>query len=262
MIPGWMGRIGYECEPHEDPDKHNETHTDPSIIDKPDNHTEPVDKPENHTKPEDHTNPDDGEKPDDGDHTKPIDNTTKPENHTKPEQPDDSTSKPDDHTTKPDNHTTPDTEPEKNITKPDNQTTEPVDPTKDNKTDPIVVPPVKKNDTEVAVFAMGCFWCGEAAMAQVPGVISVKPGYTGGRRRHPTYEQVCAGGTGHLESVEVVFNNTIIPYKKLLYYFWRNVDPTNGVGQFCDHGKQYLSAIFYTSAEQADAAFESFDDLQ
>ena len=162
-------------------------------------------------------------------------NETKPDDgHTDPDtQPDKNTTKPDDDHTKPVKN---DTKPEKNDTKPDDDHTKPVknDTKPDDHTTPITPP--KKNDTEVAVFAMGCFWCGEAAMAQIPGVIRVSSGYTGGKKQNPTYKQVCKGGTGHMEANEVVFNNTIISYKELLYYFWRNVDPTNGVGQFCDHG--------------------------
>jgi peptide-methionine (S)-S-oxide reductase len=115
---------------------------------------------------------------------------------------------------------------------------------------------------ETAIFAGGCFWCEETAFVGVPGVISVTSGYTGGQVKNPTYEQVSAGGTGHAESVEVVFDPTKISYEKLLDVFWHNVDPTQANGQFCDHGNQYRSAIFYTSESQRKAAEQSKQKLE
>jgi methionine-S-sulfoxide reductase len=93
-----------------------------------------------------------------------------------------------------------------------------------------------------AVFAGGCFWCMEHPFDELPGVVSVTPGYAGGEARNPTYEQVSAGRTGHAESVEVVYDPAKISYKRLLEVFWRNVDPTDAGGQFCDRGTQYRSA--------------------
>ena len=103
---------------------------------------------------------------------------------------------------------------------------------------------------EVATFAGGCFWCMEGPFDSLPGVISVTSGYTGGHVTNPTYEQVSEGGTGHRESVEIVFDPTKISYAKLLDVFWRNVDPTDNDGQFCDKGSQYRSAIFYHDEAQ------------
>jgi peptide-methionine (S)-S-oxide reductase len=104
--------------------------------------------------------------------------------------------------------------------------------------------------TATATFAGGCFWCEETAFVDVPGVISVTSGFTGGQVKNPTYEQVSAGGTGHAESVQVVFDPAKISYERLLDIFWKNVDPTQANGQFCDHGNQYRSAIFYADETQ------------
>ena len=108
-----------------------------------------------------------------------------------------------------------------------------------------------------AIFAGGCFWCEETAFVGLPGVLSVTSGYTGGQKKNPTYEEVSAGGTGHAESVQVVFDPARTSYEKLLEVFWHNVDPFQKDGQFCDHGTQYRSAIFYGDDAQRKAAEES-----
>ena len=104
--------------------------------------------------------------------------------------------------------------------------------------------------TAVATFAGGCFWCVEADFDKVDGVISTTSGYTGGRTANPTYEQVSHGGTGHAESVEIAYDPAKVSYKKLLDVFWHNIDPLAKDRQFCDHGDQYRSAIFYHDEEQ------------
>ncbi len=103
---------------------------------------------------------------------------------------------------------------------------------------------------EKAAFAGGCFWCMEAPFDKLDGVVSVTVGYTGGRTVRPTYEEVSGGGTGHAESIEIVFDPAKIGYKTLLEVFWRNVDPTTPNRQFCDVGTQYRTAIFYHGEEQ------------
>ena len=117
-------------------------------------------------------------------------------------------------------------------------------------------------ERSTAIFAGGCFWCEETAFEGLPGVLSVTSGYTGGTARNPTYEQVSAGGTGHAESVEVAFDPTKTTYGKLLEVFWHNVDPFQKDGQFCDHGTQYRSAIFYKDEAQRKAAEESKRKLE
>lgn len=105
-----------------------------------------------------------------------------------------------------------------------------------------------------ALFAGGCFWCFEAAFEGVPGVTSVVSGYTGGTKKDPTYDEVSGGGTGHAESVRVLFDPTKTTYAKLLQVFWHNIDPLSASGQFCDRGSQYRSAIFYLDDAQRKAA--------
>jgi len=96
-----------------------------------------------------------------------------------------------------------------------------------------------------AVFAGGCFWCMEPPYEKLNGVKSVISGYTGGQSSAPNYEQVSAGIGGHYEAVEVLYDPRKVSYAKLLDVFWRNIDPTDASGQFCDKGPQYRSAIFY-----------------
>ena len=113
-----------------------------------------------------------------------------------------------------------------------------------------------------ATFAGGCFWCEESAFEGVDGVISVTSGYTGGRTKNPTYEEVSSGTTGHAESVQVLFDPGKISYGKLLEIFWHNIDPLQSNGQFCDHGTQYRSAIFYAGDAQRREAEESKQKLE
>jgi peptide-methionine (S)-S-oxide reductase len=108
-----------------------------------------------------------------------------------------------------------------------------------------------------ATFAGGCFWCMQPPFEKLGGVVSVKAGYTGGSTKNPTYEEVSAGGTGHRESVEIVYDPSKISYAQLLDVFWHNIDPVDNSGQFCDHGPQYRSAIFYHGAEQKTLAEQS-----
>jgi peptide-methionine (S)-S-oxide reductase len=105
-----------------------------------------------------------------------------------------------------------------------------------------------------ATFAGGCFWCMEPPFEKLPGVVSVTAGYTGGVSNGPTYQQVSAGGTGHFESVEIVYDPRQVSYGQLLDIFWHNVDPTNAHGQFCDDGDQYRTAIFFHDTAQQQAA--------
>jgi len=115
---------------------------------------------------------------------------------------------------------------------------------------------------EKATFAGGCFWCMEHPFDEIPGVISVTSGYTGGHKKTPTYEEVSAGGTGHAESVQVVYDPAKVTYEKLLNVFWHNIDPTTKDRQFCDSGHQYRSAIFYHNEEQHRLALQSKAELE
>ena len=111
--------------------------------------------------------------------------------------------------------------------------------------------------TEVAEFALGCFWGAEKMFWQTPGVVTTAVGYEGGFTPNPTYEEVCSGRTGHAESVRVVFDPTKVTYSELLKVFWESHNPTQGMRQGNDVGSQYRSAIFYTSPAQKAAAEES-----
>ena len=114
---------------------------------------------------------------------------------------------------------------------------------------------------ETATFAGGCFWCVETAFEDLDGVKKVTSGYSGGHVKNPTYEEVCSGTTGHLESVQIVFDPQIISYAELVDIFWRQIDPTDAGGSFVDRGSQYLSAIFYHTDGQKKTAETSKAEL-
>jgi len=116
-----------------------------------------------------------------------------------------------------------------------------------------------------AIFAMGCFWCGEEAFEKVPGVVSVTSGYTDGKTKNPSYDQVSSGLTGHAEAVEVKFDPAKVSYEKLLDVFWLNHDPTFTDRQFCDYGSQYRPGIFYADDQQkrlAEASKAKYEKLK
>ena len=106
----------------------------------------------------------------------------------------------------------------------------------------------------VATFAGGCFWCMEPPYDKLDGVTSTTSGYIGGRKDRPTYEEVSSGGTGHAEAVQIAYDPKKVSYQKLLDIFWHNIDPFAVSSQFCDHGDQYRSAIFYHNEEQRQLA--------
>lgn len=108
-----------------------------------------------------------------------------------------------------------------------------------------------------ATFAGGCFWCMHGEFATIPGVTKVVSGYTGGTTKNPTYEQVSAGNTGHVEAIEVTYDSTNVTYQQLLDIFWKNIDPLDEHGQFCDKGSQYRAGIFTHDEEQKKLAEES-----
>jgi peptide methionine sulfoxide reductase msrA/msrB len=112
----------------------------------------------------------------------------------------------------------------------------------------------RSENTRTAVFAGGCFWCTESDFEKVNGVIEVVSGYTGGHDDYPTYKEVSAGRTGHVEAVQVIYDPTQITYENLLDVFWRHVDPTDPGGQFVDRGSQYRSAIFYANEKERQLA--------
>lgn len=115
---------------------------------------------------------------------------------------------------------------------------------------------------EKATFAGGCFWCMQPPFEKLEGVVSTTVGYTGGQTKNPSYEQVSAGRTGHAESVQIVYDPAKIGYTQLLEVFWHNVDPLTPNGQFCDHGNQYRTAIFYHDETQRRLAEASKQQLE
>jgi peptide-methionine (S)-S-oxide reductase len=116
---------------------------------------------------------------------------------------------------------------------------------------------VANSNYKTATFAGGCFWCMEKPFDEVEGVVSTISGYTGGQQANPTYRQVSSGTTGHAESVQITYDPKKVKYKTLLDIFWRNIDPLDAQGQFCDKGSQYRSAIFYADDEQQKLAEQS-----
>ena len=116
---------------------------------------------------------------------------------------------------------------------------------------------MEQSTTETAILAGGCFWCMEPVFDRMPGVLSVTPGYTGGTTPQPSYQEVCAGETGHVEAVRIVFDPSQVSYSEILRVFWRNIDPTTRNRQFCDFGSQYQTAIFYLDERQKREAEES-----
>lgn len=109
----------------------------------------------------------------------------------------------------------------------------------------------------VAIFAGGCFWCMEPPFDKTPGVVTTTSGYVGGHKAGATYKEVTAGGTGHYEAVRIVYDPQKVSYEKLLEVFWRNVDPVDAGGQFCDRGESYRTAIFAHDPEQKRLAESS-----
>ena len=110
--------------------------------------------------------------------------------------------------------------------------------------------PAAAQNRAVAIFAGGCFWCMEPPFDKLDGVLSTTSGYIGGTKADPTYQEVTAGRTGHYEALQIEYDPARIGYERLLEVFWRNIDPIDPTGQFCDKGPQYRSAIFAVDEEQ------------
>lgn len=115
----------------------------------------------------------------------------------------------------------------------------------------------KANAAETLTVAGGCFWCVESDFESVAGVSKAVSGFTGGKTANPTYKQVTKGGTGHYEAVQITFNPAKISRAKLLNMFFRSIDPTDAGGQFCDRGKSYRSAVFYSGPDEKAIALKA-----
>jgi peptide-methionine (S)-S-oxide reductase len=131
----------------------------------------------------------------------------------------------------------------------------------DSIAEPTTPLPAENANYSKATFAGGCFWCMEKPFDEINGVVSSISGYTGGTKENPTYREVSGGGTGHTESVQITYDPTKVKYETLLKTFWRNIDPVDPKGQFCDKGSQYRSGIFYETPEQQKLAAASKEEL-
>jgi peptide-methionine (S)-S-oxide reductase len=118
------------------------------------------------------------------------------------------------------------------------------------------------NKTQSAILAGGCFWCIEADYEKLDGVQEVVSGYIGGHTDNPTYAQVSSGNSGHIEAAVITYDSKKLDYTQILDFFWKNIDPTNDQGQFCDFGPQYRPAIFYENDEQKKLAMQSIQKVK
>ena len=112
---------------------------------------------------------------------------------------------------------------------------------------------IKKSEDvnlQKAYFAGGCFWCMEEFFDKIEGVIQSTSGYSGGHLKNPTYKEVIYKDTGHVEAIEIIYDKKIISYEELLDIFWKNIDPFDKYGQFCDKGKSYRSVVFFDNKKQ------------
>ncbi len=113
-----------------------------------------------------------------------------------------------------------------------------------------------------AYFAGGCFWCMEEAFEKIDGVVEVISGYSGGKTKNPTYKEVVYGDTGHFETIEIIYDSSVLSYKKLLDNFWINIDPFDEYGQFCDKGYGYRSVAFYQNQKQRKMINDSINKIE
>tara|TARA_B100001250_G_scaffold393916_1_gene397197 strand:+ start:597 stop:1175 length:579 start_codon:yes stop_codon:yes gene_type:complete len=113
-----------------------------------------------------------------------------------------------------------------------------------------------------AYFAGGCFWCMEEAFEKIEGVVDVISGYSGGKTKNPTYKEVVYGDTGHFEAIEIIYDSSVLSYKKLLDNFWINIDPFDEYGQFCDKGYSYKSVAFYQNQKQKKMIVNSINKIE
>ena len=121
---------------------------------------------------------------------------------------------------------------------------------------------VLAQDLQKAYFAGGCFWCMEESFEKFDGVIEVLSGYSGGTTENPTYDEVTYGNTGHFETIEIIYDKNKTNYRNLLDHFWKNIDPFDEYGQFCDKGYSYRSVAFYENIEQKNLIEKSIKKLE
>ena len=121
---------------------------------------------------------------------------------------------------------------------------------------------IAENNFKKVYFAGGCFWCMEESFDKVDGVINSISGYSGGKLKNPTYQDVIYKDTGHVETIEITYDNNKITYQDLLNVFWKNIDPFDQYGQFCDKGKSYRSVVFYENKQQKNILKIQFQILK
>ena len=121
---------------------------------------------------------------------------------------------------------------------------------------------IAENNFKKVYFAGGCFWCMEESFDKVDGVINSISGYSGGKLKNPTYRDVIYKDTGHVETIEITYDNNKITYQDLLNVFWKNIDPFDQYGQFCDKGKSYRSVVFYENSLQKRYIENSIADIE
>ncbi len=122
--------------------------------------------------------------------------------------------------------------------------------------------PAFSQEVGKAYFAGGCFWCMEESFEKKIGVIEVISGYSGGKTKNPTYEEVTYGNTGHFETVEIIYDKNKVSFKSLLDHFWVNIDPFDEYGQFCDRGYSYRSVAFFQNEEEKKMITQSIKELE
>jgi methionine-S-sulfoxide reductase len=113
-----------------------------------------------------------------------------------------------------------------------------------------------------AYFAGGCFWCMEDAFEKIKGIEEVISGYSGGNTENPTYKEVTYVNTGHFETAKIIYDNNIINYKKILNFYWQNIDPFDATGQFCDKGLSYRSVVFYQNEDERNKIESSIKNIE
>ncbi len=121
---------------------------------------------------------------------------------------------------------------------------------------------VSSKNIKEAYFAGGCFWCMEEFFEKVKGIEEVISGYSGGYTKNPTYKEVTYGNTGHFEAAKIVYNEDVITYKELLNLYWKNIDPFDAAGQFCDKGLSYRSVAFYKTQSERNEIKNSISNIE
>ena len=122
--------------------------------------------------------------------------------------------------------------------------------------------PVSAQNLINVYFAGGCFWCMEESFEKIDGILDVVSGYSGGVTNNPTYKEVTYGNTGHFETVKITYDSEIISYNKVLDLYWKNIDPFDSVGQFCDKGYSYRSVVFYKNTDQKKIIEQSIKKIE